>query len=52
MYLFVTFARRMMLWRIEPGADVILGCLACAIASLVVGILVFRKAEKKFILYI
>lgn len=52
MYLFVTFARRMMLWQAEPGAGVVLGCLACAVVSLAVGILVFRKAEKKFILYI
>ena len=52
MYLFVTFLRRILLWRVEPGLDVVLGCGACALVMLAVGWLVFRRNEHKFILYI
>lgn len=52
MYLFVTFVRRIFLWRTEPGADLLLGCAACALISLAIGAFAFRKAKGKFILYV
>lgn len=52
MYLFVTFLRRILLWRVEPGMDVVLGCAAFALAMLAIGWMVFRRHEHKFILYI
>lgn len=52
MYLFVTFVRRIFLWRMDPGMDVVLGCAACAMASLAIGALVFNRAKGKFILYV
>ena len=52
MYLFVTFVRRIFLWRVEPGIDLLAGCLACALGSLALGALVFNKAKGKFILYV
>ena len=48
MYLFVTFARRILLWRIEPGLDLVFGCLVCALASLALGMFAFRKAWIEF----
>ena len=52
MYLYITFIRRILLWRMDPGMFVHLGCIAYAVVTLVIGYLVFRKAEDKFILYI
>ena len=52
MYLFVTFVRRIFLWRTEPGMGVLLGCVACALGSLALGAFVFNKAKGKFILYV
>lgn len=52
MYLFVTFVRRIFLWRIEPGMDVVLGCAACAAISLAIGAFAFNRAKGKFILYV
>lgn len=52
MYLFVTFVRRILLWRVEPGTGLVLGCLACALASLAVGTFAFNRAKGKFILYV
>lgn len=52
MYLYITFVRRILLWRMEPGTELVLGCAFFAFLSFGLGMLVFRKAEKKFILYI
>ena len=52
MYLYVTFIRRILLWRTDPGLMLHLGCIAFALLSLGIGYLVFRKTESKFILYI
>ncbi len=52
MYLYVTFVRRILLWRMEPGLDLLAGCAVFALASLAIGWLAFRNSERKFILYI
>ncbi len=52
MYLFVTFLRRILLWRVSPGLDLVLGCAVFAFVFLVVGVLVFKRHEHKFILFI
>lgn len=52
MYLFVTFVRRIFLWRMEPGIDLLAGCAACAVLSLAIGALAFNRAKGKFILYV
>lgn len=52
MYLFVTFIRRILLWRVEPGAGILLGCTVCSLLSLAIGAFVFNRAKGKFILYV
>ncbi|MBQ6452931.1 MAG: ABC transporter permease, partial [Coriobacteriales bacterium] len=52
MYLYITFIRRALLWRIDPGIMVHLGCIGFALVSLGIGYLVFRKTEDRFILFI
>ena len=52
MYLYVTFIRRILLWRTDPGMLVHIGCIVCALVSLGIGYLVFHKTEEKFILFI
>ena len=52
MYLFVTFVRRIFLWRMEPGLELVAGCAVCALCSLALGAFVFNKAKGKFILYV
>lgn len=52
MYLYITFIRRILLWRTDPGLMLHLGCIACSIVSLTIGYLVFRKNESRFILFI
>lgn len=52
MYLYITFIRRILLWQMDPGLGVHLGCIAFALASCALGYTVFHKLEDKFILYI
>jgi ABC-2 type transport system permease protein len=52
MYLYVTFVRRIFLWRIPPGLMLNVGCAACSLIMLAIGVAVFRRNEHKFILYI
>lgn len=52
MYLLITYARDLMLWRCDPGLGLNLRCACMALASLAVGMLVFHKNEHRFILYI
>lgn len=52
MYHYVTYFRDIMLWNITPDLTENLICLAMAVITFGVGLLVFRKTEKKFILYI
>lgn len=52
MYLYITFIRRCLLWRMNPGLFCHLGCIGFALASLAIGYAVFRKTEDRFILFI
>lgn len=52
MYHYVTYFREIMMWGITPGITENLICLGFALVTFLVGLLVFRKAEKKFILYV
>ena len=52
MYHYVTFFRDIMMWNINPGGKECLICLGMAAITFVVGFIVFRKTERKFILYI
>lgn len=52
MYHYVTFIRDVMLWHQLPELTTVAGCVICALISLAIGVVVFRKNERKFILYI
>ena len=52
MYHFITFFRDIMMWNTNPGATECLICLGMAALTFLVGFVVFRKTESKFILYI
>lgn len=52
MYHYVTYFRDIMMWQTNPGGMENLTCLGMALITLAVGILVFRKSERKFILYV
>lgn len=52
MYLFITYVRRILLWRMDPGLELNLACAGFALAMLAIGVAVFRRHEHKFILYI
>ena len=52
MYHFVVYFRDVMMYGTIPGLQENLICLAFALGTLAVGILVFRKTQHKFILYI
>lgn len=52
MYLYITFIRRILLWRMDPGLLVHGGCIGFALASLALGYFVFHKTEDRFILFI
>ena len=52
MYLYLTYLRDALLFRVNPSLELTLGCAGFAVASLVIGYLVFRRHESNFILYI
>jgi ABC-2 type transport system permease protein len=52
MYHYVTYFREIVLWGSTPSLELNLLCLGVALASLALGALVFRKLQKKFILYV
>ncbi|MDR1082608.1 MAG: ABC transporter permease [Coriobacteriales bacterium] len=52
MYHYVTYFREIALWGITPGLTENLICLGMALVVLGVGFLVFRRTERKFILYV
>ncbi len=52
MYHYVTYFRDIALWGNTPGLMENLVCFGIAAATFLVGFLVFRKAQKKFILYV
>ena len=52
MYGFVTFMRDIFLWNQNPSMQTLSLCVIWAVIMLGIGILVFRKTQPKFILYI
>ncbi len=52
MYHYVTYLRDIVMWNTAPGLGENLLCLGFALVMLVIGLLVFKKTEKKFILYV
>jgi len=52
MYHFINFFRNIMMWNTNPGAPECLICFGMAAVTFLVGFIVFRKTESKFILYI
>ena len=52
MYHFINFFRNIMMWNTNPGALECLICFGMAAVTFLVGFIVFRKTESKFILYI
>ena len=52
MYHYITFFRSIMMWNTNPGGMECLICLGMALITFLVGFLVFRKTQSKFILYI
>ena len=52
MYEYITFIRRCLLWKMNPGLMTHGACIVFAILSLAIGYAVFRKTEDRFILFI
>ncbi len=52
MFHFITFFRDIMMWNTNPGLMECGICFGMAVVTFLVGLLVFRKTESKFILYI
>lgn len=52
MYHFITYFRQIALWGQTPGIQENLICLALGIGAFAIGFAVFKKFEKKFILYV
>lgn len=52
MYHYVTYFRQIALWGTTPGLAENLICLGFAVFALVLGYVVFRRQQKKFILYV
>ena len=52
MYHYITFFRSIMMWNTNPGGMECLICFGMAAITFIVGYLVFRKTQSKFILYI
>ena len=52
MYHYVTYFRDIVLWGQNPGIQENLLCLLFAVVTFAVGLLVFKKLQKRFILYV
>lgn len=52
MYYYVSYFREIAMWGATPGLTENLICFGCGAAALTVGLLVFRRQQKKFILYV
>jgi ABC-2 type transport system permease protein len=52
MYHYVTYFRDIVMWNTLPSGEEHLICLAMAVITLAVGFFVFKKLQRKFILYI
>ena len=52
MYNYIDMMRCAIVYQCSPGTTVIVLCIVWALLALIIGVLVFRKTEHKFILYI
>ncbi|MCQ2752047.1 MAG: ABC transporter permease [Coriobacteriales bacterium] len=52
MYYYVNYFREIALWGTTPAISEQLICLGCGAVALAIGYLIFKKVEKKFILYV
>lgn len=52
MYQFVTYFRDITMWHITPSLELNAICLGMALVTFIVGFIVFRKTERKFILFV
>lgn len=52
MYHFVTYFREIALWGITPGLAENGVCALMAVVAFLIGLFIFRRAQKKFILYV
>lgn len=52
MYYYVTYFRDIAMWGVTPDLKSNLICFGCGALALLLGVLVFRKQQKKFILYV
>jgi len=52
MYQYITYFREIVMWGITPSLESNLICLGMGVSTLVVGILVFRRLQHRFILYV
>ena len=52
MYHFINYLRSIMMWNTNPGLLESAVCLGMALVVFAVGMFIFRRTEKKFILYI
>jgi ABC-2 type transport system permease protein len=52
MYHYVTYFRDITMWDITPSLEMNLMCLGMGLVTFALGFLVFRKTEKRFILYV
>lgn len=52
MYHYITFFRSIIVYGQVPAGDVWLICIGCSVAALVLGLAIFKKLQKNFILYI
>ncbi len=52
MYHYITYYRDIMLWNITPDLKMNLMCLGFAVVQFAIGLYVFRKTERKFVLHV
>ena len=52
LYHYINLFRNLMMYGNIPGPNTWIACVFCAVASMAIGLLVFRKLQKNFILYI
>lgn len=52
LYHYVNLFRNLMMYGNIPGPNTWIACILCAVVSMAIGLLVFRKLQKNFILYI
>ena len=52
MYQYVTYFRDITMWHVTPSFEMHLLCLGMALVTFIVGLVVFRATERKFILFV